>query len=194
LRGRASGDLKKFPEGDNLPVWLAAFSKPFADELGAAADAAKVERLLLFALSREESTFDPEIVSWAGATGLTQLMPDTAVGAYAAVFKGARLEDMSKLTDPALNLRLGAHVLRVGIKQFGGEVPLALAAYNAGAKLARATMPEKESVDFDLWVESIPIKETRRYVKRVVETWGKYRFLYDPDSPFLDLPDTVRPR
>jgi len=43
----------------------------------------------------------------------------------------------------------------------------------------------------DLWVERIPVKETRGYVKRVVESWGIYRLLYDAERPFISLPDTV---
>ena len=158
----------------------------------AAANAEKVDPLLLYALSREESTFDPQIVSWAGATGLTQLMPATAVGAYATVYR-KRLTDLSVLTDPALNLRLGAHVLGDGLRRFG-VVPLALAAYNGGPGLASRTLPRSKAIDFDLWVETISVRETRRYVKRVIGTWGKYRFLYDGESPFIDLPDAIEPR
>lgn len=193
LRTRAHQALLE-PDGPpDLRLWRAAYSRPFEDELKAATKAAGVEPLLLFALSREESTFDPEIVSWAGAVGLTQLMPATAVGAYADVYR-KRLVDMATLTDPALNLRLGAHVLVSGMKRFDGEVPLALAAYNGGPGLARRTMPVRQARPFDVWVETISVKETRRYVKKVIGTWGKYRFLYDDKEPFIDLPDQIGPR
>ncbi|CAN0577373.1 unnamed protein product, partial [Laminaria digitata] len=157
-----------------------AYSRPYLEELSAAAKAERLDPLFLTALSREESTFNPNIVSWAGATGLAQLMPGTAIGAYADVFKG-RLKP-ERLTEPALNLRLGAHVLAQGLRGFRRVEPLALAAYNGGPGLARRFVP-KEAVDFDLWVETLSVKETRRYVRRVSETWGIYHWLYDPERP-----------
>ena len=191
LRTRARQALARPPSGWRRAVWLAAFSRPFSDLLTAAATAEKVEPLFLYALCREESTFDPRIVSWAGATGLTQLMPATAVGAYAEVF-GGRI-DMARLTDPELNLRLGAHVMRQGLRRFGGIEALGLAAYNGGPGLARRTMGPR-AVDFDVWVETIPVRETRRYVKKVLGTWGTYRLLYDPDRPFIRLPARIPAR
>lgn len=172
---------------ERMTDWRLAYSRPYTSQIEAAAEAEGLQALFLTALSREESTFDPDIVSWAGATGLAQLMPPTAIGAYADVF-GGRL-DLSRLTEPALNLRLGAHVLAQGLRRFRRAEPLALAAYNGGAGLARRFIP-KESLPFDVWVETMTVKETRRYVKRVVETWGIYRWLYDSD-PFIDLPPEV---
>lgn len=172
----------------HVPDWRLAYSRPFTEQIGDASKAAKIEALFLTALSREESTFDPDIVSWAGATGLAQLMPATAVGAYADVF-GGRLK-MSRLTEPALNLRLGAHVLGQGLRGFSKIEPLALAAYNGGPGLARRFVP-KAPVPFDIWVERMTVKETRRYVKRVVETWGVYRWLYDSKRPFISLAKSI---
>ncbi|MBI4818023.1 MAG: lytic transglycosylase domain-containing protein [Deltaproteobacteria bacterium] len=190
LRTRAGSLLRKLPNAENAWIWRTAYSRPFLPEIEDAAKKARVEPLLLQALSREESTFDPHIVSWAGAVGLAQLMPATAVGAYAELRLG-RL-DLARLTEPALNLRLGGHVLADGLREFKGSVPLALSAYNGGAGLTRRVLPPKET-DLDLWVETIPVKETRGYVGRVSGTWGVYRLLYDPSSPFIDLPDRVPP-
>lgn len=173
---------------DNLHLWRTAYSRAFDAEIEEAAKKAKVEPWFLMGLVREESTFDPNIVSWAGAVGLGQLMPPTAIGAYAEVY-GGRL-DLAKLTEPLLNLRLGAHVLKQGLRGFGAE-PLALAAYNGGPGLARRTLPAAP-VAFDRWVETITVRETRRYVKRVTETWGLYRWLY-ADS-YVDLPDQIGPK
>ncbi|MCB9651768.1 MAG: lytic transglycosylase domain-containing protein [Deltaproteobacteria bacterium] len=187
LRAREGAWRHRGPVTDVAP-WRLAYSRPYATEVAAAAKGGKVAPLFLWALAREESTFDPEIVSWAGATGLAQLMPATAVGAYADVF-GGRL-DMSRLTDPALNLRLGAHVLGQGQRKFHGAEALALAAYNGGPGLARRFIPDAP-VPFDLWVETLTVKETRRYVKRVLETWAIYRWLYDAEAPFVRFPESV---
>lgn len=172
----------------SAPVWRLAYSRPYEPQIAKAAKKAKLEKWFLMGLVREESTFDPEIVSWAGAVGLAQLMPPTAIGAYAEVY-GGRL-DLARLTEPELNLRLGGHVLAQGYRWFKSE-PLALAAYNGGPGLTKRALPKKPT-PFDLWVETIPVKETRRYVKRVTETWGLYRLFY-ADERFVDLPDTIRP-
>jgi soluble lytic murein transglycosylase len=185
-RGLLRGPLTE----KTAPFWRAAYSRAFTEEIRAAAEAEDLEPLLLTALAREESTFDPEIVSWAGATGLAQLMPPTAAEAWASVF-GGRL-DPEQLLDPALNLRLGAHVLKEGLRTFGGVEPLALSAYNGGAGLTERTLPSRVR-RFEVWAEMNPVKENRGYVKRVTGTWGIYRLLYDPDHAGPRLPRTVGP-
>jgi peptidoglycan lytic transglycosylase len=189
LRARADRMLKGPLTADNLHVWRAAYSRPFLDHVEKAASAEKLEPLFLLALVREESTFDPQIVSWAGAIGLSQLMPGTAMAAHAALGLG-RLE-VARLTDPALNLRLGAHVLRDGMRTFKNKEPLALVAYNGGNGVAQRLIDREKPKPFERWVEDIGIRETRRYVKRVTETWGIYRFLYDRAQPFIQLPAAI---
>jgi soluble lytic murein transglycosylase len=191
LRTRADMFIAKPIEPADVPIVRLAYSRPYLDLVERAATAEKLEALFLLALVREESTFDPKIVSWAGATGLAQLMPATAIGAYANVYK-KRLTDMERLTDPELNLRLGAHVLKAGLDDWHDTHALALSAYNGGNGLTQKILP-KQKVPFDRWVETIPVKETRGYVKRVIETWGIYRLLYDPKQPFIDLPDEINP-
>jgi soluble lytic murein transglycosylase len=189
LRTRAQASLTAFPKGSALLVWRAAYSRPFEEEIERAAREQKIDPWLLYALAREESTFDPAVISWAGAVGLAQLMPATARMIFPRLHLGRY--DPAKLTDPLVNMRLGARVLSEDLRHFGSSVPLALVAYNGGIGLAAKQLPDAEQ-DFDMWVETIPVKETRRYVKRVIQTYGIYRFLYDRETPFLDLPDTVR--
>lgn len=189
LRARQASMLAGPARPENLGVWRALYSRPYSTEIERAAAESKVEGLFLLALSREESTFDPEIVSWAGAVGLAQLMPGTAVLAHASLKLGKL--DPERLTDPGLNLRLGARVLKDGLRDFGGLEPLALAAYNGGPGVARKLSALDKAKPFDRWVEEIGIRETRKYVKRVLETWGIYRFLYDADRPFIPLPDEI---
>ena len=131
------------------------------------ADADNVDPALVLGLARQESSFDAGVVSHAGAIGLMQLMPDTARQAGGT---GAGL------TDPTVNLRLGEAYLRNLLEQFGGVVPYALAAYNAGPHRARtwiaangdaaATGQADNMLD---WIEMIPFTETRNYVQRVSE-------------------------
>jgi soluble lytic murein transglycosylase len=189
LRARADRMLKAPITPETLHVWRAAYSRPFYEDVEKAAVAEKIEPLFLLALAREESTFDPQIVSWAGAVGLTQLMPGTASAAHLQLGLG-RL-DLERLTDPALNLRLGARVLHDGLRTFKNKEPLALVAYNGGAGVAQRLIDRERAKPFERWVEDIGIRETRRYVKRVTETWGIYRFLYDRTRPFIALPKAI---
>lgn len=166
-----------------------AYSRALRDILRFGFDRVYVEELFLTALVREESAFDPRTVGGAGTIGLTQLMPATAVEAYSDVFH-RQLKDIERLNDPSLNLLLGAHVLRQSLGRFQFSEPLALAAYHGGPEQAQRFIPD-QPIDFDIWVETLTVEETRRYIKRVTETWGIYRWLYDADAPFVDLPDSV---
>ena len=85
---------------------------------------------LVAAVARTESGWDPEAVSHAGAVGLMQLMPDTA--AWITGLESWQGGDDPDLTDPEDSLELGACYLAYLVKYFGGDIRLALAAYNAG--------------------------------------------------------------
>jgi soluble lytic murein transglycosylase len=131
---------------------------------------------LALGVMRQESSFDPGIVSPAGAVGLMQMMPATA-----------RQEggDPDALTDPDLNMRLGVAYLHKMLDQFGGVAPYAVAAYNAGPHRVKAWIsangdaagpapdywPADAMID---WIEQIPFAETRNYVQRVLENRAIY--------------------
>lgn len=189
LRVRAKRLLDAVPTSATRALWLAAYSRPYDLEITTAAKGQKLDPLLLFALAREESTFDPNIVSWAGAVGLAQLMPGTAIGAYATLHR--KKLDLSRLTEPALNVELGAFVLKDGMRKFKDAVPLALGAYNGGPGLVSKNLPAGSARPLDLWLESFPVRETRRYMQRVTGTWGIYRFLYGSERPVVELPEVV---
>ena len=129
-----------------------------------------LDPLLVLAVAREESRFRPGAVSPAGAVGLMQVLPSTAQGLDPSVRAG-------QLTDPDTNLRLGTAYLAGRRKDFGGDLVMALAAYNAGPHAARRFQALKAE-DADEFVEGIPYEETRAYVKRVLESYGVYRWLY----------------
>ena len=191
IRGPGRIITNKGFSDDTIVAWRLAYSRPFVAEIEAAAGTENIDPLFLTALAREESTFDPGIVSWAGATGLAQLMPATANEAYETVYGGHL--DVARLTEVALNLRLGARVLARALRSFDGHEPFALSAYNGGAGLTRRTFPD-EVVPFEEWVESNPVKENRSYVKRVMATWGVYQLLHGQNYRGLRLPKTVGPR
>ena len=137
--------------------------------------AARTEDLdahLIAALIREESRFDPSAVSRAGARGLMQLMPSTA----RRLKKGAGVyyRNNSELQDAEINILLGAHYLSQLIDEFK-DVPLAIAAYNAGENKLNDWISQFDRADLIEFIENIPYKETRKYVKKVLKSYWQYR-------------------
>ncbi|PTM61770.1 lytic transglycosylase domain-containing protein [Phreatobacter oligotrophus] len=138
----------------------------------------EIDRAVVYAIARQESTFDPRVVSHAGARGLLQLMPATA---RATARNHGLPFDQGRLTsDPAYNARLGAAHLGELAAEFNGSYILTFVAYNAGRARAREWIqkygdPRDPRVDPVDWVERIPFSETRNYVQRVMENVQVYR-------------------
>jgi soluble lytic murein transglycosylase len=84
----------------------------------------------------------------------------------------------AELTQPSLNIRLGARYLGNLLRRFDGSVPLALAAYNAGGGAVSRWLDQRRGLEVDEFVEEIPVEETRGYVKRVLRSYAAYRLLY----------------
>lgn len=129
---------------------------------------------LVTALIREESAFSPMAVSRAGARGLMQLMPRTA----ARVAEEIDLPNPVDLNAPGHNIALGTRYLTGLHEQFGGNLILTLAAYNAGPHAVRRWLTDAPIRDLETFVEEIPYRETREYVKRVLGSYNRYRTLY----------------
>ncbi|MDR7439322.1 MAG: transglycosylase SLT domain-containing protein [Armatimonadota bacterium] len=155
--------------GADADLWRLAYPRPYWDAVQRVARETGLDPLLVLAVMREESRFDPQAVSPAGAVGLLQLLPATARELDANV-------DLRKLTDPEVNLRLGARYLGEQLRRTG-ELRLALVAYNAGPGAARM-FAARGIQDPDEFVEQIPYAETRTYLRRVLESYGIYRWLY----------------
>ena len=134
-------------------------------------------------LVREESSFNPEIVSWAGARGLSQLMPATA---REVARKMGTTVTMDQLFDPKTNLAIGARYFDTLTRQWNGNLFLAVASYNAGPGNVSKWLATAGDRPTDEFVERIPIRETRHYVKRVLGTFEMYRTLYDDGAIFPD--------
>jgi len=154
-----------------------------------------VEHALLFAITRQESGFDREAVSRAGARGLMQLMPATAseiANKMQLPFSAERLT-----ADGAYNVLLGRAYLEMLIDDFGGSYPLAIAGYNAGPSRVRQWLrdygdPRGGKIDMVDWIENIPISETRNYVQRVLENLQIYRGQVGRNSAFSLVSDLAR--
>ncbi len=138
-------------------------------------------RGLVYAVMRQESGFDPAVVSPASAVGLMQLMPATARQAATEL---SLPFDEADLTRPEVNLRLGAFYIAKLLKMFQGHVALAAAAYNAGPRAVSRWVETSSSAenDLDLWVARIPFDETRNYVARVAQNLARYQWLEGGDA------------
>ena len=138
----------------------------------------KLSTPLVLSVIRQESAFDREAVSSAGARGLMQLMPATAKSISKSA--GVRFSPYRLTSDPDYNLILGQTYLASMLVDFGGSLPLAIAAYNAGPHRVRQWIrdngdPRQKDIDAIDWVEMIPFTETRNYVQRVLENLQVYR-------------------
>jgi soluble lytic murein transglycosylase len=155
--------------------WDIAYPLGWRREVEEASARAGVDRALVAAVVREESSFSPVALSRAGARGLMQLMPQTARQAVAQL--GAPPGDADALEEPAVNLALGTTVLAGLLREFGTP-QLAIAAYNAGPHRVRQWWKDRRTEDIEAFVELIPYEETRLYVKRVMVSWAEYRRLH----------------
>jgi soluble lytic murein transglycosylase len=145
-------------------------------------EAAQVDPDLMQALIREESAFNPRARSATGALGLAQLMPGTALQVAHSL---RRTVTPRGLFDPTQNIRLGSAYLGDLSRQFDGNWAHAVASYNAGPRAVNRWLKVRPGAQLDEWVETIPIDETRRYVKRVLGSYGAYQLLSDAQGTEL---------
>ncbi|WP_249123713.1 MULTISPECIES: lytic transglycosylase domain-containing protein [unclassified Bradyrhizobium] len=137
-----------------------------------------VERSVVFAIARQESAFNPKVVSSANAIGLLQVTP--AAGKYVTKKYGESFDQRRLMSDPSYNATLGAAELGGLIDDYRGSYILTFAGYNAGRGSVRKWIerygdPRDPKVDAVDWVELIPFSETRNYVQRVMENLQVYR-------------------
>lgn len=149
---------------DHLTV---RFPLAFSDQVESVASETHVEKTLIYAIARQESAFLESAKSSAGAMGLMQLMPATARATAQKTGISHRKEDLYRAEH---NIALGGHYLNELLTQFDGNRILTAAAYNAGPHRVNRWMNSEssETLPYDVWIETIPFKETRSYVQNVL--------------------------
>lgn len=132
-----------------------------------------VDPYLLMGIARRESSYNPKAVSPAGARGLMQVMPGTA----SQLARQLGIDDPGAygVLDPETNIRLGSTYIRDMLERYNGNRLAAAAAYNAGPSRVDRWLEEGAPREFDLFVESIPFRETRAYVQAVLS----YRAIFE---------------
>lgn len=148
------------------------FPLVYRDEMQKYAEMRKLDLGWMYALTRAESAFMVDARSPAGALGLMQVMPATGTATARTIGLGAF--KTTHLLEANKNITVGTAYLKQVYDRFGNKV-LATAAYNAGPNAVSRWLPEKECVEPDIWVETIPFPETRKYVARIMF----YATIYD---------------
>ena len=174
---RSSTDVWKehYPSGIWRRVWEVAYPQPFKKVVDKEVKRSGIPAHLAYAIMREESAFKPRAVSSANAVGLMQLILPTAKRMAPRLGLTATKATLKR---PETNIALGCRFLSVLQKRFHYNPLLAIPGYNAGPGRPLRWVAERPADDFDLWVERIPYRETRRYTKRVIRSMAAYSMLY----------------
>lgn len=145
-----------------------------------------LDPFLIYSMIWQESRFKEEALSSAGAIGLMQLMPQTALQLFAA--SKTKHFQLADILNPEVNVRLGCFYMRFLKQLFDNRIPYALAAYNAGEEAMSRWLSLREEEPVEIVIEEIPFDETRGYVKKVLAFYWVYHWLYDgklPEGPGL---------
>jgi len=158
----------------NLPpdFWTLAYPQAYWNEVAAAAGRHHVDPLLMLALARQESHFDRAAKSPVGAVGLFQIMPSRAVELDPA-FDITKAEEL--LVQPAVAAELAAKHLEQNLESFKGAIAPAVASYNADKERVLVWWDSAKEVPEELFVDSIPYRETRGYVRQVLANYAMYQ-------------------
>jgi len=148
-----------------------------------------IEPYLVAAIIREESRFDPDAYSRAGAMGLMQLMPRTAKRIESSA--QVNLSGEGDLFLPEKNIPIGSHYLGKLVQEFEGNLVFAIAAYNGGESAVQRWIGRTGDIPLDEFIEEIPYTETRNYVKKVLRSYMEYNRLWGLTPPNLSV--IVRP-
>ncbi|MBD2440707.1 transglycosylase SLT domain-containing protein [Nostoc sp. FACHB-110] len=161
-----------------ITYWQARYPFPYLKEIEKWSKERQLNPLLVTALIRQESRFEPEIKSVVGATGLMQVMPSTGQWIASKTNLDSKTID---LTNPNDNIMLGTWYLDYTHQQYGNNSLLAIASYNAGPGNVSKWLQTLPKEDPDEFVETIPFDETKNYVRQVFGNYWNYLRLYNPE-------------
>lgn len=186
----APGYLSLPVDSNTEALWRFAFPLPFWKQLTAFSELRGLDPYVLAGLIRQESEFNPNIVSYAHAYGLTQVLPST--GRELSRRLNIKPFQARMLFTPEVNLNIGTYYLRIVLDSLQGKYEAALASYNAGKSRVVKWLASNEFREPAEFVESIPIIQTREYVQSVLQNADVYRRLYGQKPVVLSLPDIMK--
>lgn len=167
---RAVGFATKLPYSEKMHRFW--YPLAFWDTIQQVSRKYSLDPFVLLSVIREESRFDPEALSIAGARGLMQLMPETAFRLDRRLSLG--ISRPSQLYDVKNNITLGTYYLKSLFSEFN-SLALVLASYNAGEVVVRKWQQRGNYKSADEFIEDIPYPETRNYVKKVLTSYFQYK-------------------
>jgi soluble lytic murein transglycosylase len=181
-RRTLNGFRARPPADDHFARWRIAYPQAYAPIIEEAASGRSVPAELVRAIAREESSFQPDAVSTAHAYGLVQLIVPTA-----RRFARPLGLDATAVTlrDPRTNVTVGSAFMSWLWDRYATNPAVLPSAYNAGQGATDRWLRERPRQRLDEWIEDIPYDETRRYTRRVLQTWGTYTWLDRGELPAL---------
>jgi soluble lytic murein transglycosylase len=174
-----------------LPYWEAAYPRAWRAEVEAAARREGMSPYFVWSIMRQESSFEPDVVSSADAIGLLQMIPPTTTRMLER--RGETYDD-ELLFDPERNIELGVEYIAWIGRKFHDQLPLQAAGYNGGPHNVARWLDGLNETRLDYFVERIPFEQTRNYVRRVLTAYARYLFLYEHDDDVwpVELPLELR--
>ena len=175
--------LQRPARGLPADFWTLVYPRPFWETTYRSARSHGVDPVLLLALMRQESRFDPAARSPVGAIGLYQIMPYTAEAladsAGVGEIIGADGVDETALTNPAVNSAIAARLNANLLEMFDSAIAPVIASYNAGEKRAAIWWAAARHLPEDFFIDTIPYSETRRFVREVLANYMAYQRTYE---------------
>jgi soluble lytic murein transglycosylase len=164
--GWHSRAISTIANAGNFDDLIIRYPLPWLEDFEQHSKTANISHSWAYGIARSESLFMRDVKSSAGAIGLMQLMP--ATGRETAREINLRYGGLITLTNSSSNIRLGTAYLSKMYNRFAGNRALATAAYNAGPHRVEKWLPQGDKLDARIWIENIPFRETRNYVRRVL--------------------------
>ncbi|MDP7038882.1 MAG: transglycosylase SLT domain-containing protein [Myxococcota bacterium] len=169
-------ELKDGPLGQLRELFYLAYPNAYRDAVAVVAKEYDLSPILLLSLIRQESAYDDVAHSYAGAHGLMQIITPTAERIAEEI--GQENFQVGELNSPNTNMKFGAWYLNQLLKKFHGNIALALASYNAGPQKVADWLDWSSSLEVEAFIEEIPYRETRLYVKKILRNLVVYSQLY----------------
>ena len=182
-----AGFMQRPAEGLPADFYELVYPRPFVTAVASAAGGRDIDPAFMFSLMRQESRFDPDARSLVGALGLFQIMPytATALGPRAGLdhLSEADFENESVLLQPPVNAAIAATLAGDLFALFDGALAPVIASYNAGEERVAIWWESARGLPEDLFVDTIPYSETRRFVREVLANVAGYRRVYGGSGP-----------
>ena len=182
-----AGFLQRPADGLPADFYALVYPRPFVDAVTSAGGGRDLDPAFMFSLMRQESRFDPAARSLVGALGLFQIMPYTAteLGPRSGLdhLSGADFANETVLLQPPVNAAIAATLASDLFTLFGGALAPVIASYNAGEERVAIWWESARGLPEDLFVDTIPYSETRRFVREVLANLAGYRRVYGETGP-----------